>query len=425
MTPGEHIRLTIEKPAAGGRMIARQEGAIVLVAGAIPGEVVEAVVERVQRGTVWAKTNAVIEASPDRMTTRDDGACGGNVLAHVRYERQLALKCDIIRDAFARIGRMPLPADVPIEPSPVDGYRLRARLHVRRGRIGFYREGTHELCDAAPTRQLLPETIVALARLEDAIGSMPGIDGTEVELSENVPASERAVHLQLPRPALGPQLRLIRPIAGLSGVSYSVPTALTVHLVRGSTRLHDVFEVPLGAGAVAVALERHAHAYFQGNRFLLTRLMAGVASLVPAGRVLDLYAGVGPFAMTLAARGDADIVAIEGDDSAAADLGENAIRADGRIVPRHQPVEAFLRGAAAITADSAIVDPPRTGLSKEAIGGLLALRTARLVYVSCDVATAARDARLLAEGGFRLSSMRAFDMFPTTAHVETLMLFER
>jgi tRNA/tmRNA/rRNA uracil-C5-methylase (TrmA/RlmC/RlmD family) len=129
--------------------------------------------------------------------------------------------------------------------------------------------------------------------------------------------------------------------------------------------------------------------------------------------------------MTLAARGDTDIVAIEGDHSAAADLARNARRAEGRIVPRHRPVEAFLQDAPPRGIGATVVDPPRTGLSREALAGIVALETPRLVYVSCDVATAARDARALSDGGYRLGSIQAFDMFPNTAHVETLMLFER
>ena len=425
MQAGERLRLTVEKPAAGGRMIARHDGAIVLVSGAIPGESVEAVVERQQRGTVWARTTAVLEPSPDRLEDGHDSACGGNVLAHVRYERQLALKIDIIRDAFTRIGRCALPDDVPIEPSPRDGYRMRARLHVQRGQIGFYREGTHSLCDAAATGQLLPATVDTLRALEPEIVGLPGIDGAAIELAENIPASERVVHVLLPRPALGPSMRALPAIAGLTGLSASVPTSLNVRVIAGDTTLHDTLEVASSRGALSVTLERQARAFFQGNRFLLARLMAGVADVVPAGRVLDLYAGVGPFAMTLAARGDAEIVAVEGDPEAAADLGQNAARAEGRILPRHHAVETFLADSRPSAIDTTIVDPPRTGLSKEASAGLVALDSPRVVYVSCDVATAARDARMLLDSGYALKSVRLFDMFPKTAHIETLMLFER
>jgi 23S rRNA (uracil1939-C5)-methyltransferase len=214
-------------------------------------------------------------------------------------------------------------------------------------------------------------------------------------------------------------------IAGLTGLACSVPTSPRAQVVAGSTRLHDALDVPAATGDLHVRLERDAQAFFQGNRYLLARLLAGVADVVPAGRVLDLYAGVGPFAMTLAARGDADIEAVEGDPHAAADLGRNAARADGRLIPRHYPVESFLSRPTAAAVDTVIVDPPRTGLSREAVTGVTALGSPRLVYVSCDAATAARDARALLDSGYELTRLRAFDMFPNTSHIETLMLFER
>src|SRR5688572_22303513 len=153
MNRGERYRLTIERPAAGGRMIARHEGAIVFVSGAIPGEVVEAEVEKVQRGTVWATARQIVEPSPDRVEA-PEGACGGSVFAHIAYDRQRQIKSAIIEDAFRRIGRIPLDSPTDVVGSPIDGYRMRARLHVANGRIGFFREGMHSLCDAAPTRQL-------------------------------------------------------------------------------------------------------------------------------------------------------------------------------------------------------------------------------------------------------------------------------
>jgi len=142
---GERYRLAIERPAAGGRMIARHEGAIVFVSGAIPGEVVDAEIEKVQRGTAWAATREVLERSPDRLDGAPDGACGGSVFAHIAYERQRQIKSAIIDDAFRRIGRITLDSPAEVVASPVDGYRMRARLHMRNGRIGFFREGTHSL----------------------------------------------------------------------------------------------------------------------------------------------------------------------------------------------------------------------------------------------------------------------------------------
>ena len=118
MSEGRELDLTIERPAAGGRMVARHDGQVVLVSGALPGERVRARVEQRTRQVTWAAVVDVIDASPDRRDVATDPACGGMVYAHVRYDRQLALKSEIVSDAFQRIGRLRLPAPVPVRPSP-------------------------------------------------------------------------------------------------------------------------------------------------------------------------------------------------------------------------------------------------------------------------------------------------------------------
>src|SRR5436190_10656895 len=128
-------------------MIARIDGQIALVAGAIPGERVRARVERVSKGVVFMDTTAVDEPSPDRRDPFGDPLCGGCLFSHIAYARQLDIKSQVIVDAFARIAHLMLPAPVTVVESPADGYRMRARLHVRGPRLGFFREGTHELCD--------------------------------------------------------------------------------------------------------------------------------------------------------------------------------------------------------------------------------------------------------------------------------------
>src|SRR5688500_16896397 len=149
--PGSTVTFDVEKPAAGGRMLARHGGQVVLVWGAIPGERVTARVERVSKGVVYAETTEVLTASPDRRAVEADWRCGGNVYAHVAYERQRMLKGQIIQDALGRIGHLPLASPPDVIGSPDEGYRMRARLHAQEGRLGFFREGSHELCEVGPT----------------------------------------------------------------------------------------------------------------------------------------------------------------------------------------------------------------------------------------------------------------------------------
>ena len=283
-SPGESVALTIEKPAAGGRMIARLDGQIVLVGGAIPGERVTARIERTGKGVVYADTVAVDDASPDRRPAGDP-LCGGCLYAHISYARQLDIKAQVIVDAFGRIGRLTLPSAIGVTGSPEQGYRMRARLHVRDGRAGFFREGTHELCDVRSTRQLLPATCDVLDRLVANL-TVLGVDAVRaIELSENVDASERVAWLDTGMPIDAAALERLAAIDGLTGLG---PYAAVID------------RIAIGDFA-PVALRRSVRAFFQGNRYLLGNLAAHVAGLVPTGvELLDLYAGAGLFAMTAA-----------------------------------------------------------------------------------------------------------------------------
>ncbi len=408
-------------------MLARHEGAIVLVSGALPGELVEAAVERTQRGTTWASTGRVIEPSPHRVDPSGDEACGGNVYAHVEYEHQRELKSQIIADAFTRVARRTLDAPVTVRGSSVDGYRMRARLHVRQGRVGFFREGTHDLCDAGPTRQLRADTMDVVRQLQDVVRSLPRAAVSDVELSENRAASERAMHLQLAPDGDPSILAAATRLPGLIGASCSVGESGRTQELWGDPHVTDVLDVATVDGHQSdVRLTRHARAFFQGNRYLLQDLVTHVLTLVPEGPAVDLYAGVGLFAVPLAARRSGPVIAVEGDRTSATDLRNNAEPFAGALAVHVAPVESSSMWGASIDRDATIiVDPPRTGLSRAALDAVIHTSARRIVYVSCDVATLARDVRTLVDRGYRLIASEGFDLFPNTAHVETVMALER
>ena len=419
---GQEIELTIDKPAAGGRMLARLDGQVILVQGSIPGERVVARVGRVERQVAFADTVDVLEPSADRREPATDPACGGCLYAHIGYRRQLALKAEVVRDAFIRLGRLPVEAPA-VDPSPERGYRMRARLHVRGDRIGFYREGTHDLCDAGPTGQLDAGAIEAAA---SAVRSLVagGCQVTGAELTENVAGDERVLHVIA---ATGSDLtdRALDDALAAAGL-----TGCTGRSSAGSVRtagvpfVSDPLRVLMQSDAIDGALQRHAESFFQANRYLLPSLVAAVIQSVPAtGTVLDLYAGVGLFSVCLAAAGRTRLVAVEGDRTSGADLARNAGPYASALRATVASVEDFLieRNPKAATV---IVDPPRTGISKEAMQALVRIAAPRVVYVSCDPPTMARDARRLIDGGYELSSLRAFDLFPNTPHVESLGVFE-
>jgi 23S rRNA (uracil1939-C5)-methyltransferase len=150
-----------------------------------------------------------------------------------------------------------------------------------------------------------------------------------------------------------------------------------------------------------------------------------VTRAVAPGPIVDLYAGVGLFSTVLAATGHAPVTAVEGDPVSSADLAVNARPFAGVLTVEAISVEAFLRTARIPPGATLLVDPPRTGVSREALDALLALRAPRVVYVSCDVATLARDLRRALDEGYALRTLEAFDLFPNTAHVESVAVLER
>lgn len=415
-------------------MIARHEGRIVLVHAAIPGERVQAVVERIGQGVIYATTIDVLEASADRRVGLRDWACGGNAYSHVAYARQLTLKAEIVADALLRIGRIQVESPIAVTPSPEEGYRMRARFHARGRTLGFFREGTHGLCDPATTRQLLPATCELVTSLADGLldGALEGV--TEIELAENVPATERALHLELNTPRAPRGLAALAALPSVTGVSASFtgagpdrqgPVRRTL-TAGGTPSVIDTLDLESPAARpVQVRLHHHVQAFFQANRYLLTRLASRVVSLVPDGPVVDLYAGVGLFSASLAASGWKAVVAVEGDPTSAFDLKANAAQFGSALEPVQMAVEAYLRAHPVRPDTTIVIDPPRTGMSKEASSAVAAQPASRLVYVSCDVATFARDARRLVDAGYRLAHLEAFDLFPNTAHVEAVGVFDR
>lgn len=424
LAKGSLVQLAVEKPASGGRMIARHEGQVVLVAGAIPGERVSALVERVEKRLAFATVQDVLEPSTDRRMLRFDPACGGCLYAHIGYDRQLALKSEVVADAFTRLGRIPLRASVPIAQSPERGYRMRARLHAHGGRAGFYLEGTHRLCEAAPTGQLLDASIDAVHAALAALGGLAN-DVVSIEVAENVAADERALHMELRTAEPLPPAPLAAAVeaAGLTGCSSRSATGVFAR--AGDPVVSDSLRALTTGRAPDGTLRRHAASFFQGNRFLVAALVGHVMDAVPAtGDVLDLYAGVGLFSVALAAAGRHRIVAVEGDREGGADLLRNAAPYQDAMSAVVGLVEDHVRRDRP-RPSTIIVDPPRSGISQEAMEAIPQLGADRIVYVSCDPPTMARDARRLIEGGYVITSLHGYDLFPNTPHVEVVGVFDR
>jgi len=301
---------------------------------------------------------------------------------------------------------------------------MRGRLYVHDGRAGFYREGSHSLCDAGSTRLLTDEAVASATRAAEAL-LQRGLGVKSVEVSENLAGSERALHVEAPSSGRleGSALAALTRSHGLTGCTIRTADGLIAAL---DPAVSDPLEALTSGRAKRGVLRRSAQSFFQANRFLLPSLVTAVMDAVPGeGEVLDLYAGVGLFSVALAGVGRTQITAVEGDRSGSADLVENTAQFSGAITAVRDSVESYLTAARSIRARTVIVDPPRTGISRAAMGMVASHGADRIIYVSCDPATMARDARRLVDAGYALESMRAFDLFPNTPHVETLAVFAR
>ncbi|MEW5983584.1 MAG: TRAM domain-containing protein [Acidobacteriota bacterium] len=421
LTVGSVVTLRPEKPVAGGRMLARHDGRIVLVAGAIPGETLRARIERVDRSTAWASMVEVLEPHAARRRIDWDCRCGGADYAHVAYATQLALKADLIRDALMRVGRHPWSEPIPLAGSPELGYRMRCRVHTRNGPPGFFVQGTHTVCDPGPSGQLLTSTIEAIRALGAVLLEQGLASHTDIDVSENIPADRRAVHVQVEARAPIDAVSALRTVPGVSGLSWSVAGHAGVEVAHGEPWVEDVLRI----GESAVRLRRHVRAFFQANRYLLPSLAARVVAACPDGPVVDLFAGGGLFAVSLAADGRHRVTAVEGDAVATADLRANAAQMGGAIEIHAESVERFVEAVRPVPSSTLILDPPRSGMSRQAADGAIRLGARRVVFVSCDVATFARDVRRFVDAGYRLASVEGIDLFPNTSHVEVLAVLDR
>jgi 23S rRNA (uracil1939-C5)-methyltransferase len=422
MNAGDEITLTVEKPASGGRMIGRHEGRVVLVLGAIPGERVTARIERVEKRLAFATVTRVEEASADRRAPSDDPLCGGSVFSHIAYPCQIAIKAEIIADAFLRLGKIPWSSSIHVAASPEQGYRMRARFHVRAGRAGFFREGSHELCDAGTNRHLLEPSVAAVHTFLHALEGSG--DVASIELSENVAGDQRALHVEAGSALEDAEIERALAEAGLPGCTVRVGGRDLV--AYGNPVVADTLAVLSAGRASAGTLSRHPESFFQANRHLIAVLVTSVLDAIePASSVVDLYAGVGLFSVNLAATGNRRVIAVEGDRSSGADLARNAAQFPDALEARLESVEHFLHGRHGKNVETVLVDPPRTGISREAMEAVARLGARRVVYVSCDPATMARDARRLLDAGYVMTKLDGFDLFPNTPHVESLGVFDR
>jgi 23S rRNA (uracil1939-C5)-methyltransferase len=411
----EQVRL--HGMAYGGTAVGRlADGAAVFVPGGLAGETVELEVAERRRNFARARLVTMLDPSPARVQppcAHFLEGCGGCQWQHAAYDAQLAFKRDVLLDQLRRLGGIDSPPLLESVPSPLEfGYRSSAEFHVRNGRVGFNREGSHELVDVLSCPLISDEMNRALRVVRQIVPAAPGAIES-VEIRAGMDALQLTLYAQDdPRGyrILGDELA-----AAIGG-------ECRVAGVRvGSDRTRGLHGQPYVHMRLAGRLWRvSAQSFFQVNLAVAERLCAAVLPFAPrGGRVLDLFAGVGLFGLLLADAA-ADVVAVESSAPAVADAEANRAEAaaDNLQVVTAEVSPAHVEGK----WDVIVLDPPRAGCPRAVLD---VLNGHQIVYVSCDPSTLARDLKVLVGRGYRLDSVQLFDMFPQTYHIEALAVLSR
>ncbi|MFC2993021.1 23S rRNA (uracil(1939)-C(5))-methyltransferase RlmD [Halomonas tibetensis] len=434
--------VVIERLAHDGRGLAHDAaGKTLFVEGALPGERVDAAVHLTRKRFDEAHVRELLEGSPERVTPpcAHYGRCGGCDLQHLAVPAQRRHKLAVLIDLLARQG-----VDTPDEPQLLagadHGYRRRARLGVKVGaegqvHLGFRAHHSHRLVDIERCTILVPTLDVLLVPLHRQVASLDA--PRQVGHLELLDSDQGAVLLvrQLKEHAgdrerwlaFAAQHRLH--LAWLAGrespsLEWLTPTpALSVRVPSASGASAAAGELTLGF-APGDFLQANAEV----NRQMVATALTWLESLEGAV-LLDLFAGVGNFSLPLASAG-AKVTAVEGSPTMVERLTDNA-RANSREQPLTvearqgnlndaEVVKALL---AEIAPDTLLLDPPRDG-ADAVCSALAASPVPRVLYVSCDPATLARDAARLVHSGYRLTRLAVADMFVHTSHLESMLLFE-
>ena len=319
LRPGDLVATVIEKGVYRGRGLGRLDGRVVLVPRAHPGDRVRARLTAVHAGWAEGSLVEILDPAAERRPSPCPYVplCGGCAYQDLGYEAQLRTKENILRESLARAGA-PWEGELTVHASPERGWRMRASLHFGRGEagpsLGLRQEGTRRVVDLAECLQLSERMNRAARALRDAAAARPGLGPSlrGVDLLESPDGRTLLASIETAlAPHEAPALAGLDAAAGLDG--FGVGTGRGLQWLRGPSFVET--------SVLGVTLRAHVRSFFQANRFLLEPLARTVVALVPpgAGRVIDLYAGVGLFALPLAARGEPDVLAVEWADAAAED----------------------------------------------------------------------------------------------------------
>jgi 23S rRNA (uracil1939-C5)-methyltransferase len=421
----------IEKLVYGGEGLGHCEGHTVFVPFVLPEEVVAVLPVERKKKFIRGRVEQVLSPSPRRTPARCPhfAVCGGCHYQHIPYEAQVEYKVEILRETLRRIGRIEWNGPIQTHVSPPFGYRNRAQWEVRRAgegsaaAIGYHQAASSTICDVTECSILSPRLANALATLRDLLAPGDKLSTlTEVEAfvdsaDEKILFNVSLEQFDQPPAALAETLRS------------AVPGCETILLHE---RRNDRMELS-GPGFIHYHVGgtryRVGHlSFFQVNRFLVEELALAVVGTARGRLALDLYAGVGLFTVPLARQSER-VVAVEANPAAARDLQANIEQNRVPAEAVNAEVSNFLAHTRE-TPELVVLDPPRSGVARQPLTKLTEMAPARIVYLSCDPSTLARDLSVLMGGAngsaaYEIGQIHLFDLFPQTYHIEPFVVLER
>ena len=434
----------IEGYSSEGLGVARIDGQVVFVHGAVRGERCTVQILKVLKNVAFARVEEVLSSAPGRMAPDCPHypACGGCQLRHLTYDEELWMKRRKVEDALCRLGGADIAVEEILGSGTEEGYRNKSQFPIGPDGVpGFYRARSHQVIPALDCRIQTPQANVAagaIAAWARAQGVPPYDESTGKGLLRHIYVrvnrrGEALVCLVVNADRLPGEEILVKTLREtcpeVVGVVLNTNTRDTNVILGDKYRTlwgRDTLEDTL----CGLTFKLSVPSFYQVNRPQAERLYARAleyAALTGEELVLDLYCGTGTITLCLAGQAK-HVIGAEIVPEAIADARENAIR-NGV-----ENAEFFCGDASAVAAklageglkpDVVVVDPPRKGLAEDVVETIAAMGPGRVVYVSCDPATLGRDVKRFAALGYRAVRATAVDMFPRTAHVETVVLMEK
>lgn len=418
----ERAEVVVEKLVHGGNGLARLEsGQAVFVAGALPGERAVVTIKRKRKGFLEADLIEIITPSKDRITPlcKGDKECTGATWPHIAYPAQLRYKQDILLEALKRIGGLAPLRPLAVLPSPrTEHYRLRTQFNVRscegKQRIGFFRQGSYDLIevdDAFLIDPLISRTLKAVRSLAYQLPLL-----TEIHINAT-PSGE--VHLLL----FSDQGSLPSLESFYANLKKAAPEVIGLAAFANRKKVFTLGRNQLSLDMDGLKFHATEGNFYQVNWEQNRNMVSTVidfAALTGNETVLDLYCGIGNFALPLAKRART-VIGIESGYSAIEDARANAEL--NHIANTEFIADDLQKGLKTLIqrkmrADVIVLDPPRAGATLKTLERVLAFVPQKIVYVSCNPSTLARDLKFFHLFGFRLDRLQPVDMFPYTYHIE-------